>query len=209
MELHITTAMQSGWLGIDRGDWLTAIMNALAIVIAIIIASKTAPKAEERRARRDQQERLLRVLISTSQLPAHPEYQGAISLIPIDFKGNRRILDARTKYLELVNSKPPADQSTEHFNQTISKQSDLIEAIAQELGFDLTSEALRKGAYISKGFVDREELNIEAMRAWPKIADALELNNRMFAHSLGLMPEGQPAVAPEAKDDVPGEDHGR
>jgi hypothetical protein len=37
---------------------------------------------------------------------------------------------------------------------------------------------------VSKGFVDREELHLEAMRAWPRIAAALERNNDMFAWTL-------------------------
>lgn len=193
MELHVTAAAQTGWLGIDGGDVLTAVTNMLAIIIAIIIAAKIAPKAEERRARRDQQERLLRVLISTSPMPANPEYQGAIALIPIDFKGNKRVLDARVDYLAVVNTPPPddADGQAEHFKKQVEKQSDLIATIAQELGFDLTSEGLRTGAYVSKGFVDREELLLNAMRAWPRIAEALERNNHMFAHSLGLLQEEQ------------------
>jgi hypothetical protein len=124
MELHVAAAAQTGWLGIDGGDVLSAITNMLAIIIAIVIAAKIAPKAEERRARRDQQERLLRVLISTSAMPANPEYQGAIALIPIDFKANQRVLDARLSYLAVVNTQPPADADgqAEHFKVRVEKQ---------------------------------------------------------------------------------------
>lgn len=197
MQFHITTVGQTGWLGIDGGEWLSALTNMLAIVIAILIAAKIGPKIQERASRRDQRERLLRVLISTSPMPANPEYQGAIALIPIDFKGNKRVLDARNEYLTVVNAPPPTEEkeAAEHFKQQVEKQADLIATIAQELDFDLTSEALRAGAYVSKGFVDREELLLAAMRSWPRIAVALERNNHMFAYSLGLLPEQRQAQA--------------
>jgi hypothetical protein len=205
MEFHVTAAAQSGWLGIGSGDWLSAITNATAIVIALLIAAKIGPKAEERRARRDQQERLLRILISTSPMPANPEYQGAIGLIPIDFKGNERILGLRTEYLALVNEPVPAEETaaTKQFERFREKQSDLIAAIAQALDFDLTRDGLLKGTYVSKGFTDREELLLEAMRSWPKIAIALELNNHMFAQSLGLLSEQQRSPSGESGEGQP------
>jgi hypothetical protein len=178
----------------------------MAIVIAVVIAALIVPRIEARKARRDQQERLLRSLINTWQLPANPEYQGALALIPIDFKGNKRVLDLRTEYLALVNSPAPDDDAAaaEHFNRAVDKQSDLIAGIAQAIGIDLTSEALRTGAYVSKGYVDREQLLLAAMGSWPRIAIALERNNQMFAHSLGILPgqqepqsdedEGKPSV---------------
>lgn len=189
MHVSVTTAaMQSGWLGIGRGDWLSGLTNFIAIIVGLLIASRIAPKVQERAARRDQRERLLRVLISTSPMPANPEYQGAIALIPIDFKGNKRILDARAAYLDAVNTPPPVDPNaiTEHARSQVEKQHELIATIAQELDFDLTTEALRTGGYVSKGFVDREQLQLQALHSWPRIADALELNNRLFAHSLGI-----------------------
>jgi hypothetical protein len=195
MQFHIISIAHAGWFGLDAGDWLTAITNMLAIIIAILIAAKIAPKAEERRARRDQQERLLRILIATSPLPANPDYQGAIALIPIDFKGNQRILDARLEYLAVVNTPPPEEEqaAVDHYKMQTEKQADLIAVIAQELDFDLTSEGLRSGAYISKGFVDREQLQIEAMRSWARIADALDRNNQMVAWSLSQS-QAAPAV---------------
>ena len=211
MQAHLTnTAVQAGWFGIERGDWLAAITNMLAVIIAVFIAAKIAPWADERRARRDQQERLLRVLISTGPMPANPEYQGAIGLIPIDFKGYTRVLNARKAYLDVVNVAAPTDpkEQAEHFKETAEKQADLIAAIAQELGFDLTSEAFRAGGYVSKGFVDREELILEAMRSWPRIAMALERNNHMFAYSIGALPEQQPQQEADDKSEVRVEGNG-
>lgn len=186
MSLQAAAAVQTGWLGIDSGDWLAAITNMLAIIIAVVIAARIAPKAEERRSRRDQQERLLRVLISTAPMPANPEYQGAIGLIPLDFKGNKRVLDARHHYLTLAYEALPdeVEAQASHYNRQLEAQSDLIAAMAQEIGFDLTSDALRKGAYVSKGFVDREELFLAAMASWPRIAAALERSNHIVGEAM-------------------------
>ena len=203
MQFHIAaTTEAAGWLGIGRGEWLTAITNMMAIIIAILIAAKIAPKAEERRACRDQQERLLRVLIATSPTPANPDYQGAIALIPIDFRGYKSVLGARDEYLTLVNTAAPTDEegAADLLKRTVEKQADMIAAIAQELGFDLTSEGLRSGAYVSKGFVDREHLQLDAMRSWTRIADALERNNQMFAWSLSQGAQSSPAESAPDRD---------
>lgn len=187
MDVRImAAAQQSGWLGIAAGDWLSAITSMMAIVIGVVIAARIAPGAAERAARRDQRERLLRILLSTWLVPANAEYQGAISLVRIDFKGCKTVLDALSSYLDSANEIAPTDAEglAAQGARTVAKQADLIAAIAQELDFDLTSEALQKGAYLSRGFVEREMLTMEAMRAWPRIADALERNNHMFAWSL-------------------------
>ena len=159
MSIHVTTAAQAlGWWGIAAGDWLSAVTNMLAIIIGVFIAAKIAPKVAERAARRDQRERLLRILLSTWLVPANSEYQGAISLIRIDFKGCDSVLLSLDEYLACVNFPAPTDdaEAKQHFERTVQLQADLIASIAEELDFDVTSEALRTGAYISKGFVDRE-----------------------------------------------------
>lgn len=182
MDKQTGIAIQLGWLGLTPAEWLNAILTGASVLVAIIIASLISPKLAERSARRHQRERLLRILISTSPLPANPDYQGAIGLIPIDFKGCARVLDARAEYLALVNSPIPAETENiiAHTRDTINKQADLIAAIGQEIGFDITRQSLIDGSYVSQGFADREQLNIEAMRSWLRIASALEKNNQMF-----------------------------
>ncbi|MXP41282.1 hypothetical protein GRI75_06465 [Altererythrobacter soli] len=186
MDTVPTSVVEASLLGIGAGDWLQALLTAASLLVAIITAAIISPKLAERSARRDQRERLLRVLISTSPLPANPDYQGAIGLIPIDFKGCERVLKARSDYLAFVRTPFPEDDSgrAAHLQESINLQADMIAAMGQELGFDLTRQSLIDGAYVSQGFVEREELNIAAARSWLRIATALEMNNEMFARTL-------------------------
>src|SRR5438128_704944 len=94
---------QFAWGAISAGDWLSAIVNAVSVVAAIIIASLISPRLVKNQARRDQRERLLRVLLHTWPTPANPEYQSSITLIPLDFKGCKKVLAARQTYLNAVN----------------------------------------------------------------------------------------------------------
>jgi hypothetical protein len=192
----VAIAGQHWWSTVTVGDWLQAVLNAGSIFAAIMIASFITPKLERRKARRDQRERLLRVMLHTWPTPANPEWQSSITLVPFDFKGCEAVLEARQIYLDTVNQQPPDDEESAkaHFEDFRAKQAALIAAIANNLGFDITPESFLSGSYVSKGFTDRENLILNAMFAWQRIAAALERNNEMFAATIQ-------ANAPEKQTD--------
>ena len=138
-------------------------------------------------------------MLHTWPTPANPEYQSSITLIPLDFKGCRKVLEARQVYLDAVNQPAATDEEAAkvQVEDWRSKQAVLISRIAQELNFDITPESIMSGAYISKGFTDREQLIINALFAWQRIAVALERNNVMFAATL------QPDAPPQMPDATP------
>lgn len=204
MSVQAVVQSASQWLsGISAGDWLQAIINGVSILAAIIIAALITPKLVARRAQREQRERLLRSLLHTWPTPANPEYQSSITLIPLDFKGCRKILEARQVYLDAVNQPAATDEEAvkAQVEDWRSKQAILISLIAQELGFDITPESILSGTYISKGFTDREQLIINALFAWQRIATALERNNVMFAATIqgNAPPEQENKVEKEAE----------
>ncbi len=176
-------------LGLNVSIWL----NAGSIIVGVILAGFISPWLAARTSRRDQQERLLRILLNTWQLPANADYQSSIALIPLDFKGCPKILSARQGLLKAVNTPAPEDQDAqaEHNRRLGELQAALISEIAKELDFDITPESLMSGAYLSKGFVDREHLILGALVAWQRIAHALERNNEMFAATLSSPGEGK------------------
>lgn len=201
---QVTVAASPWWSSITAGDWLQAVLNAVSILAAILIASLVSPKLVARRAHRDQRERLLRVLLHTWPTPANPEYQSSITLIPLDFKDSKSVLDARQAYLDAVNQPAPSEDEAAkaQFEDFRTKQAALISAIAVELGFDISPESILSGTYISKGFTDRENLTLNAMFAWQRIATALERNNEMFAATLQSATASNPndgEVEPDAK----------
>jgi len=171
------------WTAIPAGDQISALANGLGILVAILIAAIVTPAITNRKAKRDQQERLLRILINTWLTPSNPEYQSAITLIPLDFKDCRDVMTARDKLIECVNIPWPTDinGATEHLDRTRDYQAKLISLLARRLGFTIPPESLLNGSYITQGFIDRERLMLDAMASWPRIATALERSNEMFA----------------------------
>ena len=179
--------MDFSWLlMVKPSDWISAALNALSILAAILVATWISPKIADRKALREQQERLLRVLLNTRQTPAHSDYQAAIALLPLDFRHHPAVLKARDAYLKIVNTNVPADPDAagKHLDDTIAKQSEMITAMADVLGFQISKESLIAGGYISQGFAERDMLNVQSMIAWQRIALALERSNEMLAASL-------------------------
>lgn len=190
---HAPQVGQHWWSVIDAGDWLGAIVNGASILFAILIAVYFTPKLNDKKSRRDAQERLLRILINTWLTPANADYQSSIALLPLDFKGCSKVLNAREELLLVVNQMAPTETSevSQHFETTRQKQAALIATVANEVGYDISAESLMTGAYVTQGFVDREALLINAMIAWPRIATALERSNELFGPAQSDQPSSQ------------------
>lgn len=183
--------MDFSWLSMVKpSDWISATLNALSILAAILLATWISPKVADRKALREQQERLLRVLLNTRQTPAHSDYQAAIALLPLDFRHHPAVLHARDAYLATVNTQSPADpdEARRHLDETIARQAEMISAMANVLGCEISADSLIAGGYISQGFAERDMLNVQSMIAWQRIAAALERNNEMFAATLQAQP---------------------
>ncbi|MDB5659224.1 MAG: hypothetical protein JWS10_1839 [Cypionkella sp.] len=121
------------------------------------------------------------MLMNTRLIPANPDYQTAIAMIPLEFRGNDKVLLAHKTYLATVNSKVDEMDATEvakHNEITTLHQNQLIAAMAQTLDIlGVTPDTLKSDGYVSRGFVNREEMLIQAMKAWPRIAEAIEQSN--------------------------------
>lgn len=169
------------------------ILNGLGIVAGIVIAAMLTPRQVRKAGQRDQRERLLRTLINTWTTPANAEYQSSISLIPIDFGHNDKVMAARKALLDAANKgtlMDPVATTTEGapHDELVDLQASLIATIAEEIGIKLTKKELLDGVYVTKGFVDRETKLMLAIDAWPKIADELNMSNRISLHVTGILP---------------------
>lgn len=171
------------FIGITPSDWLNAGVTTLGMFFAILTAVWISPWITGRQTRRDNQERLLRMLMNTRLIPANPDYQTAIAMIPLEFKGNEKVCTAHKRYLATVNVK--VDQidikkAAEHDETTTLHQNQLIAAMANALDFPgVTPDTLKSDGYVSRGFVNREQMLMQAMQAWPRIAEAIEQSNRI------------------------------
>jgi len=177
------------WLTqIPDGDKLGALVNGFSILAAILVAGWLSPKLQDRAAKQDRKERTLRILLNTWQTPANAEYQSALAMTSLDFHDVRKVMLARTEYIAHVNRPAPDNETPEHHEKSLDLQIAIMCAMADELDYDITPESLKSGAYISKGFVDRETLILRAVDSWPHIADGIRQSNLI---ALGLHPAQQ------------------
>jgi hypothetical protein len=105
-------------------------------------------------------------------------------MIPIDFNKSNRVMEAWRDYHRLTNVKPGAENMQAHGNDMKSRQTHLISSILKHLNYNITDAELQDTAYLATGFGERDMLQLDAFRAWPRIADALEANNKLLASTL-------------------------
>lgn len=184
---------------IPDGDKLGALINGISILAAILVAGWLSPKLQDRAAKQDRKERTLRILLNTWQTPANAEYQSALAVTSLDFHDVPKVMRTRSAYIMHVNKPAPENETPEHHQKSLDLQIAIMCAMADELDYDITPESLRSGAYISKGFADRETLILRAIDAWPSIADGIHQSNMI---ALGVHPLQQPAKPDQKAPEV-------
>jgi len=107
-------------------------------------------------------------------MPSDPAYSTAINMIPIDFNRNRKVMAAWKTYIETIMFQPSAENAASHETKIYTNQTKLIFEIMKCLGYDLSETDIQTSAYAAGGFVARDNLMMDAWRAWPRIANALE-----------------------------------
>lgn len=192
------------FVGLNVELWVNMIGTAIGALVAISVAYWITPKIANARAIRDQQEKVLRALIMTRLSPANPDYNNAINLIPIDFKGHQSILEARDRYLEIANDRTGQDRMVDLQHQL----DHLIALLATALGFQISETDLAaEKFYASSGSRMREDLELDSQRAWLRIAAALEKQTILNEIALGIdssvAPNDEGATSPELPTPTP------
>jgi hypothetical protein len=180
------TTTDTLYLGLKLYEWLTLV----GILIGPIAAVAITLWVEGRRRDRDQQVQLMRMLLSTRHLPGDAAYTVAINMIPVEFNKCPKIITAWNAYIEAVRYRAAPENEHAQFKDTLAKQTKLIFEVMSYLGFQLAETDIQNSAYAAGGFIERDNITLDAWRAWPRIAEALELNNKLFL--------GQ--VTPDMKD---------
>jgi hypothetical protein len=150
------------------------IITFLAILVGPVLAVFVQLVAERRKQARDQQTHTLRMLVSARHLPADPTYSTAINMVPIDYNRVPKVMAAHKSYIEAIMYQPSAENADAHWKQVISKQTKLIFEMAKHLNYDLPETDIQTSAYAAKGFIERDNLMLDAWRSWQRIAVALE-----------------------------------
>ena len=166
-------------------DWMSAFLQFVAIAAALLVALRFGPNIAAKSEQRAGKEKLLRQIVGSWLLPAHPDYQSAIAWIPLDFKDHPNVLKARHQYLTYVTNETLNGTDDEQKNNHAQNlQARLIEAMAKAIDIPLTSDLLLEGRYVSLGFAFRDDLNVSSAQAIQRIALALEGHNELLVRVL-------------------------
>ena len=153
-------------------DWLTLAAliagPAAAVFISLFIEGKRRKAASR--------ERVVRMLLATRHMPAHPEYNMAVNLIPVEFNDHPPVLSAWRRYLDLVRE---STAHVDHEKRLQAAQSTMILECMRSAGLTLSESDIQTLAYVSQGFVDRDMIYIQSLQAMTQIANCLKRQNEL------------------------------
>lgn len=186
--MSTSTIAQAAFLGITIKDAVTAILIPIVAVFATLLLQAH----QQQRERRMQ---ILRALLTTRPLPADPSYIAAINLIPVEFNRSKKVMAAWSAYINHVRFDPAPANEAAHAEQSRIKQTKLITAIMSKLGMAYSEADIQADAYVSRGFVNRDNLYLDSLRAscetalaMRAVANALEAQTRLLQGQVGGPP---------------------
>jgi hypothetical protein len=171
-------------------EWLTLV----AIVVGPVSAVCITLWIERRRQVRDRRLYVTRMLLMTRHLPADPQYNAAINLIPVEFNDQPKVMAAWRTYHERVHQRVEPSQQADHDKRVTAAQSGLIFEILRSAGLTNISEGdIQTQAYVSEGFIKRDTLYLDSLRAMPAIAETLERQRELTQRMVEALPQRPPA----------------
>jgi hypothetical protein len=152
-------------------EWLTLI----ALLFGPLASVGITLWIEKRRGVRQRRLQIIRMLLATRHMPADPQYNLAINLIPAEFNDEHDVLSAWTRYHQLVREEHSTPETQkEHEKRVGAAQSKLIFETMRTIGLKLSECDIQSQAYVSRGFVNRDNLYLESLKAMREIAEALK-----------------------------------
>jgi hypothetical protein len=174
-------------------EWLTL----TAIVLGPISAVGVTLWIEQRRHTRDRRLYIVRMLLMTRHLPADPQYNAAINLIPVEFNDQEKVIEAWRIYHERVRQKPDLSQQADHDRRLSAAQSGMIFQVMRSAGLANLSEGdIQTQAYVSEGFVERDRVYMDSLRALPAMAATMARQVELTQRIVDALPQ-RPPEAPQ------------
>lgn len=172
----------------EARDWLTLIALLAGPVTAVVISLAI----EARRRDREGRLRIVRMLLATRHMPAHPDFNVAINLVPAEFNDQPEVMEAWRRYLNEVNKRaaPTPDEAAEHQRRMEVTKARLIYESMKAAGLKATEGDIQMEAYVSQGFVDRDALYLKSLQAMPEIAETLKRQAELTKQLLNLAQTG-------------------
>lgn len=144
------------------------------------------------RRRADARTQVLRMILTTRRLPSDPAYVMAINLIEVEFNDCPDVMKARREYIDLAIQEVSEDRRAEHDQRMSAKQATMIVGMMKAIGLKASESEILMDAYVSKGFVFRDDLYLDSLKAMRDVAEALKLSNWLVAKSMGLTDTSPP-----------------
>ena len=145
-----------------------------ATVLGPILAVQAQKAVEAFRERRERKTRLFEQLMATRASRVAPEHVRALNMIDLVFYGERtlgvqrrsakeqRILDSWKEYLDHLNNRGEDDQIMQWLAKGDERFTNLLYAIAEDIGFRFDRVQLKRGSYspIAHGELEAEQAEL-------------------------------------------------
>ena len=154
-----------------NNEWLTL----AAIVIGPMSAVGITLAIEKIRRTRERRLYIVRLLLATRHLPADAQYNVAVNLIPADFNDQKSVMDAWRNYHAVARERIGQPPDAGHQRRMTAAQSTMIFQAMQSAGLELSEGDIQTESYVSQGFIDRDNLYLESLRALPTLANAMQI----------------------------------
>jgi hypothetical protein len=169
---------------------LNEILTLVGLVTGPIAAVGVTLWIEQRRRVRERRLYVLRMMLTTRHMPADPQWNAAVNLIPVEFNDQEKVMTAWRTYGERVNQRVQKEHEAEHQKRIDAAQSGMIFEAMHSAGLSNLSEGdIQTQAYVSQGFVNRDMIYIESLRAMPAIAETLEKQRALTQRMVEALPQ--------------------
>jgi len=159
-----------------KTDWAVVWATLAGPVVAVAMTLW----AQDRSQRRDRQETVLRQLLLTHLTPADPAFTLAINMIPLEFKGNSKVMGKHGAFVFQTGLEHPT------MNTTALKNELLVE-VMNALGYATTPTTVMQNVYQNRFLAENQQLGQDVLKAILRVADALEHNGRLTEQMLKNM----------------------
>ncbi len=158
---------------LELKDW--AVVGAT--VLGPILAVQAQKAVEAFRERRGRKTRLFEQLMATRASRVAPEHVRALNMIDLVFYGERifgfprrsgkeqRVLDSWKEYLDHLNNRGPDDQLSQWGAKGDELFTNLLYAVAEDIGFKFDRVQLKRGSYSPIAHWEHEAEQAELRRA--------------------------------------------
>lgn len=179
------------YLGLKLYEWLTLAGVFAGPLSAVLITLWI----ERRRRQTDARMQVLRMIMTTRRLPSDPAYLMAINMVELEFNDRPDVMKARREYLTLVGQDVAPERRAEHNVKANAKQATMIFGMMKAVGLKASESDIHTDAYVSQGFLDRDNLYLDSLHAMRDVAEALKVSNWLVAKSMGLHSEEVPTTS--------------